>query len=55
MSFYEYFALGMLVLVIVVLAGFVYFYRQAENRYAPSKESKQADRSARKALRDAQL
>ena len=52
MSFYLYFGIGMGVLVGVVAIGFVYYRLDAVDHWSPTK---QAERSAAKALRDAQL
>lgn len=52
MSFIAYFGLGMALLFIIVVFGFVFFRLQATDHFSPTK---QADRSAKKALRDAQL
>lgn len=52
MSFYAYMGMGMALLFIIVLFGFVYHRLQASDHFSPAK---QAERSAEKALRDAQL
>lgn len=53
MSFYLYFGIGMGVLLVGVVAiGFVYYRLDAVDHWSPTK---QAERSAKKALRDAQL
>lgn len=52
MSFLAYFGIGMLVLFIVVMFGFLFALLHNVDYWSPAKK---AARSARKALRDAQL
>ena len=52
MSFLTYFSIGMAVLFIVVLFGFLFALLHNVDYWSPAK---QAERSAAKALRDAQL
>ena len=52
MTFALYFGLGMALLFVIVLVGFVYHRLQAADYFSPTRQAK---RSAEKALRDAQL
>lgn len=52
MTFAAYFIAGMAVMALVVLIGFLIGRMEAADYFSPTK---QAERSAEKALRDAQL